>query len=162
MKRIPIIIISVIVILALAGTVTWLFVSGKLVWAGSGTQQSTAKIICSSEVIDKYNNAAMYIVRGDDATASLDTDGIKNVKTEILAKTGYADDPTCQSLLFLIAAYENNYEDAKTAYESVNAMYEKNIFANSNIQGNYPVSTYASTVYLLSPEYKSQPEPVSE
>jgi len=162
MKRIPIIIISVIVILALTGTVTWLFVSGKLVWAGSSMQTSSTKIVCGEDLINKYNNSMFYMLRGNDTTTSLDVEGIKNVKAEILTKDGYKTEPSCQSMLLLIALYEADYDGAKAAFEAVNALHEKNIFADSNIRGNLTSDLASDAVYTLSPEYKLQPEPKSE
>jgi len=155
MKKIAVI-VSIVGVLAIVGAVTWLFVSGKVVWAGSTTYVGTTKIVCDNELVRKFNDSMFYVIRGADTTATIDTEGLKNIKTDIKGKEGYAADPSCQTILYLIAVYEEDYEGSKAAYEAVNDLYDKNLFANSNIRGNQPLFMYESSVFALSPEGKTQ------
>ena len=155
MKKIAVI-VSIAVVLALAGVTTWLFVSGKLVWVDSNTRPATAKIVCDKATVDTYNSAMFFIIRGSDTTASIDSKGVDDLKTEIQAKEGYREDPTCQTILYLTAVYKSDYEAAKAAAASVKELHDKNIFADNNIRGNEALFMYEASVFALSPEGKAQ------
>jgi len=155
MKKLAII-VSVILLLVVGAAVA-LFVSGKIAWVGPDTKVVTAKIVCTPEVVSKYNDAMYVSFRNNETLPSLDVEGIKNVKTEIKGKAGYEQDPTCQSMLYLIAIYEEDYEGSKLAYETVKKLHDEGLYAENNIRNNPPLFMYEAPVFALSPEGKAQP-----
>lgn len=158
-KRIVQIILIVIALLAI-GAVVWLFAAGKLVWANEKqVVANTSDIICGDDTVTTYNTAMTMMVRGDDQTAySLDQAGVDKLVGEIKGKSGYENDPTCQTILFWAAINKLEYEQAKVANEKIQALHKKHIYANSDIQGNGPVSTYDRALYTISPEASEKPE----
>ena len=156
MKKIPIV-VSIVAVLAIAGAVTWLFISGKVAWVGPDTKVVTSKVVCDSAIVSKYNDAMYYSFRDSATIPTLDVEGVKNIKTEIKAKEGFAGDPTCQAMLYLIAIYEENYEESKAAYEAVKDLHAKSMFADTNLRGNPPLFMYEAPVFALSPEGQAQP-----
>jgi len=155
MKKLAII-VSVILLLVV-GVAVGLFVSGKVAWVGPDTKVVTAKIVCGPELVSKYNDAMYVSFRNNEKLPSLDVEGIKNIKTEIKAKAGYEKDPTCQSMLYLIAIYEEDYEGSKLAYETVKKLHDQGLYADNNIRNNPPLFMYEAPVFGLSPEGKAQP-----
>ena len=155
MKKLAII-VSVILLLVV-GVAVGLFVSGKVAWVGPDTKVVTAKIVCGPELVSKYNDAMYVSFRNNEKLPSLDVEGIKNIKTEIKAKAGYEKDPTCQSMLYLIAIYEEDYEGSKLAYETVKKLHDQGMYADNNIRNNPPLFMYEAPVFGLSPEGKAQP-----
>jgi len=151
MKKITVIII-IVIILAAAGAVAWLFMSGKLAWVDNTTKPAVAKVVCGNDIVDKYNDASLLLGRNGESKLTVDTEGIKEVKTAILAKDGNKEDPTCQAILFWIGYRETDYEATKTAYEAVRKLHDQNIFPNNNIRGNEPLFTYAQVLFTISPD----------
>jgi len=155
MKKLAIIVS--VVLLLVVGAAVGLFVSGKVAWVGPDTKVVTAKIVCGPELVSKYNDAMYVTFRNNEKLPSLDVEGIKNIKTEIKAKAGYEKDPTCQSMLYLIAIYEEDYEGSKLAYETVKKLHDQGLYADNNIRNNPPLFMYEAPVFGLSPEGKAQP-----
>jgi len=155
MKKLAIIVS--VVLLLVVGAAVGLFVSGKVAWVGPDTKVVTAKIVCGPELVSKYNDAMYVSFRNNEKLPSLDVEGIKNIKTEIKAKAGYEKDPTCQSMLYLIAIYEEDYEGSKLAYETVKKLHDQGLYADNNIRNNPPLFMYEAPVFGLSPEGKAQP-----
>jgi len=157
-KRILQIIFIVIILLAV-GVVIWLFAAGKLVWANEKqVVASTSEIICGDETVTTYNAAMTMMVRGDDKTAySIDQAGVDKLVGEIKGKNGYENDPTCQTILFWAAINKLEYEPAKAANAKIQELHKKHIYANSDIAGNGPVSSYDRALYSISPEASEKP-----
>ena len=155
MKKI-ILIVAIVLILAAVGVVAWLFMSGKVALTYQEAKIATSKIVCDTPIVNKFNDAMFYTRRAGASTVSIDVEGIKNLNSEIKAKAEYENDPTCQTIIYLTAIYEENYQGAKAAYEAVKELHDKNIFANNNIRGNQPLFTYEGSMYPFSPEGKTQ------
>lgn len=158
-KRVVQIIFIVIILLAV-GAVVWLFASGQLVWAKDKQVVATeSEIICGDETVTTYNTAMTMMVRGDDQTDySIDKEGVEKLVGEIKGRSGYENDPTCQTILFWTAINNLEYEAAKAANAKIQELHDKHIYANSDIQGNGPVSTYEAALYSISPESNKEPE----
>lgn len=161
MKKTITVIITVIILLGLAGAVVWLFMSGKLVWVGNDNKQivsSTSAIICNDETVTKYNSAMTMMVRGNDsAEYTIDEKGVDALNADIKTRSGYENDPTCQTILFWTAVYHQQYDPAKTANDKIQELHAKHIYADSNIQGNAPVSTYEGVLKSISAETNQKP-----
>jgi hypothetical protein len=155
MKKIILIVVMVL-IFAVVGAVTWLFMSGKVALVYKQATPATTTIVCNTQIVDTFNEAMFFTRRAGASTVSIDEQGIKNLNAEIKAKAGYKSDPTCQTIIYLTAIYEEDYDGAKAAYEAVKELHDKNIFANNNIRGNQPLFTYEGSMYPFSLEGKTQ------
>jgi hypothetical protein len=151
-----IVIMGVVLILATAGAVSWLFVSGKLTFADQNAKLAPTEVICDTVIVNTFNDAMFYTRRAGASTVSIDKESIKNLNSEIKAEAGYENDPTCQTIIYLTAIYEEDYDGAKSAYEALKKLHDKNIFASNNIRGNQPLFTYEGSMYPFSPEGKTQ------
>lgn len=151
------IIISTLLVLSVAIIVATLVLiaSGRLVWTG-GTSAVAAKPVCSGDIVDRYNDA-MFVVRRDGAEEpSIDEAGVKQVTEDIKKTDGYKDDATCQTLLFSIAVYNSDYEAAESAHTKIKSLYDKNIFADSNIRGNQALFSYEQILNGMSQEAEAR------
>jgi hypothetical protein len=157
-KKIITIVAALVIFLALAGGVVWLFMSGKLVWAGAGQQTASYEVVCDSEMVDVYNRAIIYEVRDESSEPSFDTDTLKDLSSTIRDNNSYAADPTCQAILFRVSIVEKDYDAAKAAYEEIKSLHDKRIFADSNIRTSAPVSDYEAVLDTISPSYGSREE----
>lgn len=143
-------------VIVLGGAIAWLFVSGMLVWTGSAGQVSTATVICGSDRVTQYNQARDVVIRGTATTPEPDIEGLTRLSDEIKASSGFEGDPTCQTILFWTAYLKDDYTAAKSAYEGINSLYEKRLYADSNTQGIQSISSYQRIVDLMSPENQSK------
>jgi hypothetical protein len=145
-------IILVVIILAAAGAVTWLFMSGRLAWVDPNTKAVTVKAVCGTDIVNKYNDASVFIARNGSSERTVDEEGLKSLKTTIVGKDGYKDDPTCQAMLFWISFRNKDYEGAKAAYTAVRALHDKGLFADSNLRSNDALFTYEDVLFTISPD----------
>ena len=152
MKKSIGIIVCIIIVLGIAGAATWLFMSGKLVWAGTGSTVTVTKAVCGTDIVNKYNDAMQMMIRDGSTEATIDAQGVKDVTATIKQQNGYQNDATCQTLLFWIAIYNNDYASAKSSYAVVQKLHDEGIFADNNIRGNDALLTYQSVLFPLSPE----------
>jgi len=151
MTKKTITIVGIIILLALAGALAWLFISGRLVYVAPGSTAATGTIVCGSDVVDKYNDASNPLKRTADATLpSVDEPALKDLQNEIKGKKDYAGDATCQNLLFWIAYNLGDYDGAKTANAAVKALYAKGNFPSPNIRSAAPLFSYDTYVVSLS------------
>ena len=147
-------ILATIGILIVAGGIVWMFTSGRLLWS-NGDAAKTARV-CGSDIVNKYNDAMYMIGRNGSTEASIDENGVKEVRSEVKGKKGYESDATCQTLLFWIAIHYNDYPAAKVAATAVKQLHDKDMFADNNIRGNDPILTYDTVLYGISPEAKEK------
>ena len=156
MSKKLVIIGAVAVVALLSVGVGWLFSSGRLVYVSPGSQVAISSAVCGSDVVDTYNAAAYYVKRGNSETPTMDEDGLKKLATDIKAKNNYADDATCQTILFWLAVHNKDAQAADTAYQAVNKLHTKRIFADSNIRSNEPIFMYENYVTGLKPSDSSE------
>ena len=149
-KKLVILIVSLVVLAALA--IIWLFAfqKVKITW-GDTNNSGSIVVVCGSDLITEYNAAMYYDIRGDSTEPSLDEGGLKSIAGKIKDSAGYESDPTCQAMLFWIAIYNKDYNSAKSAHEAVKVLHEKRIYADSNIRSNAPLFEYDSALRDISP-----------
>ena len=157
MKKI-VTITAIAILVAAIGVIAWLFASERLVFANpnAGVGAVAPKPVCDTNLVAKYNDAMFFIGREGSEEPTLDEEGIKNIKKDVISKNNYKIDPTCQTLLFWIAVHESNYDAAKTAYEAVKELHDRHHFADSNIRANAALFTYEGVIEALSPEADTQ------
>lgn len=154
-SKIVVAVLAAIIVVG-AGTVAGLFMTGRLAWSNPNTNVVDAyTAVCDTEIVDTYNDVMIYKEREGTEGISLDEAGVKSLEQQVRGLADNQNDPTCQSMLFWIAVYNEDYEKAKTAYENVKRLHEKRLFADSNLTGNQALSTYEGAVYTLSPEGQS-------
>lgn len=151
MKKIAAIITVVVLVLALAGVVSWLFMSGKLAWVDSNTNTVAVKAVCGTDMVNKYNDASFLVGRNGSSELTVDDAGIKAVKNDIMSKNNYKTDPTCQAILFWISIRYQDYDTAKSAYDAVHALHDQGHFADNNIRNDQPLFTYEEVLFTISP-----------
>lgn len=135
--------------------VLWLIVSGKLTvtWKSEpgGDRVRTATQVCGDETITAYNYAAYYTLRGDSQVPSLDTGGMLKIAEDIRKMDGYADDPTCQAILFLQAYSVKEYSNAKVAYDAIKRLHGQGKFVNNNLRGVPSLAEYEPMLQTVNP-----------
>jgi hypothetical protein len=151
MKKNAAIITVAVVILALAGAGSWLFMSGRLAWVEPNTKTVSVKAVCTTDMVNKYNDAMFLVARNGDKDLTIDEPALKTIKSDMLSKPAYKEDPTCQAMLFWMAFRAGNYEEAKAAYDAVHALHDKGMFADSNLRGDDPLFTYEEVLFTISP-----------
>lgn len=154
MKKVVVSVVTgLAVLLVIGGVLAGLFLSGRLAFVNPDAEiVDVYTAVCDTAIVDKYNEVSIFKERSGSSELTLDEEGIKAVKADINQLAGNENDPTCQSILFLIAIYEDDYETAKATYEKVKSLHEKRLFADSNLLGNQALSAYEGVVYSLSPE----------
>jgi len=138
-KRSLFIIITATVLLLFVGCVGWLFYIGRLAYFNSG-QHSI--VVCGTDIVDRFNVVTNYEHRNDPIVPSIDEQGMKDLVSEINAKKNFNIDPTCQMIILWSAVYEDNYNIARGAYDSLINLHKDRIFADSNLRINQPLSAY--------------------
>lgn len=151
MKKNAAIITVAVVILALAGVGTWLFMSGRLAWVNPNTKTVSVQAVCTTDMVNKYNDAMYLVARNGQKELTVDEAALKTIKSDILAKPSYKEDPTCQAMLFWMAFRVGDYDAAKSAYDAVHALHDKGMFADSNLRGDEPLFTYEDVLFTISP-----------
>lgn len=146
------VITGIVVLLALAGAVAWLFISGKLVWASQTNQSGTVKIVCGNDQVTAFNAAFDAVVRDDSDELTVDQDGQRKVAADIRTLSGYENDPTCQAILLNVAYLDDDEATAKSAFDAIKSAHEQNIFINNNLSGIMSLDRYNALVLALSPE----------
>ena len=136
-----------IIVVTLAG---YLYSTKQLTFAfGNASSNVRAAAICGDPVINKYNSAMNYQVRGNDTTPTLDGTGLKELEKDIPTKAGYANDPTCQTILFWIAIQHTDATKAQTALTALNSLHDQGKYVDSNLANNAPLSTFKDTIDTL-------------
>lgn len=102
-------------------------------------------------MVGKYNDMSTPMNRGGESSLDIDTGGLKALAVTVKQRAAYQDDPTCQTLLFWVAFLTNDYQSAQTASDTVQQLYKRGLYANSNIRANQPVSVYSDMVTSISP-----------
>lgn len=106
--------------------------------APSGT--SVTVIVCGSEVVNTYNAASRVEVRGSDDDLTLDVAGLSRLDTEIRSKSGFEQDPTCQTILFWNAVIDGDTGRAGVALKAIESLHAEQHFANSNLENTTSIS----------------------
>jgi hypothetical protein len=148
--------ITVAVVILAVGFVVWLFLSGQVRVSWGKTANSTVAVVCDTSVVDTYNAAMNYTVRSGSTQAGFDEAGLTKLVTDIKSRSGYGSDATCQAMLFWAAIHANNYNEAKTIYDSVKKLHDERIFADSNIRGNLALFQYTDALDQINPSTQNQ------
>ena len=110
--------------------------------------------VCADDTITTYNKVSRYQQRNGSTEDTLDAEGLKSLVTGIQQKTGYQEDPTCQTIMLIKAIHDNDYQAAQKAYEAVKRLHAKQLYADSNLNGVSSLSTYESLVESIAPPNK--------
>lgn len=148
--------ISIILLLA-AGVILALFLTGRLAvaWKQPSEQAIVVdKRVCGDTIVATYNAVSLYEPRGNSTDYIVDENGLKKLVSEIKGKSGYQNDPTCQTILLLTAVHDQDYEAAKQAYNAVKALHSKHMYVDSNLATGGSLSSYEKFVEELAPATK--------
>lgn len=156
MKKRNVIIVILVILLALGGVGVWLVMSGRFSSVATILPNTTVTIVCDDAIVKTYNDAREYKLRGDEKTETSDEAALAELSTTIRQKSGYENDPTCQTILFWNAYLKKDYDATKTAYEAIKKLHEKQFYANTNLYGIASITSYEAIVFSLSPEAQQQ------
>ncbi|MBC7764726.1 hypothetical protein H7Y29_03335 [Microbacteriaceae bacterium] len=97
-----------------------------------GQKVSVSYRVCSSEVVDQYSK-----INAD--SAQEERQSLTDVTTRIKAIGHNEADPTCQTMLFLAAFRTEDYQGMRQPMQLIQSMYDRGIYADSNLQSGYSV-----------------------
>lgn len=128
-KRSVVLLVTVIIVVALAGVAGWLIVSGRvaIVWKKSSDRVVTVNSSCDNTIIKQYN-AAFDAKNENDFAANL-----KKVADEVAAKNTTTNDPTCNFILYYNALYTGDKSSAQSYLDKVKSAGEEGRYINSGI-----------------------------
>lgn len=141
----------------LIGAGIWLFATGRLVMTRDSTPQGSgsSSAVCDDGVVNTYNKVYSYVLRNGFDVYNVDEAGLKSVVADVKSKSGYQNDPTCQTILFWAAIHSTDQKGAQDAYAAINRLHDEHRFADSNLQNSQPISTYKSVIDGLSTSSQS-------
>jgi hypothetical protein len=154
-KKITVAVVVGLIVLGIAGGVGWLFYSGKLVWAGDGSQ-AQGKVVCGDDVVKSFNQARELVFVDDVTEPTIDEDGQRRIADEVKALPDFQNDPTCQTIIFRVAYLDRDYQAVQLALEAIKSLHENRIYADTNLSGIESITTYSQMVEGLSPENANQ------
>jgi hypothetical protein len=128
---------------------SYLYATKKLTFSFGNTVTNSATAVCGDSVISQYNAAMFYQVRGTDTRDSLDEAGINNLEKDVPKKTGYAQDATCQTILFWIAIHHHDATKAAGALAALNSLHGQGKYVDSNLSSSASLSTFQSAIDSL-------------
>lgn len=111
--------------------------STKVVSNGTTT---VSTVVCNDAIISTYNSALELEVRTANAEPTLDVATLAKLDADIRSKAGFAQDPTCQTILFWAAIISNNTTKASTALKAVRTLREKRLFADTSLENTASIS----------------------
>lgn len=122
---------------------------GWFIFKALNNQLVINTVVCNDEIVDKYNEAALFKFRGETEVATKDNIALESLVAEIRGKQNYKSDPTCQTILLEDAISKDDYISAMDIYDSLVNLHSKRKYANSNLMGTSPVDTYNDIILLL-------------
>lgn len=129
-KRSIVLVVTVVVIVALAGVVGWLIASGRvaIVWKNSSDRVVTVNSICDDTIIKQYN-ASFDAGNEKDFISNLN-----NVASIITKKSNFKQDPTCNYMMFYISLQNRDKENAQSYLDAVSISAKEGHYVNINIK----------------------------
>jgi hypothetical protein len=128
----------------------YLYATKRLTFAFGNTATNSTTAVCGDSVIAQYNAAMFYQVRGTDTRDSLDEAGINNLEKDIPKKTGYAQDATCQTILFWIAIHHLDATKAAGALTALKSLHGQGKYVDSNLSSSSSLLTFQGAIDSIS------------
>ena len=150
LKKILLIGTPLVVFIILGFGVWWLFDTDRLEYVANPKSQSETLVACSTKMVDTYNSAVATEIRDGASEPFIDTEAMGSLAKQIRSTDSYESDATCQTLLFWIAFYDNDYKNAVSAHTAIKDLHDKGVFADSNITSTAPLYSYEKYLYSLS------------
>ena len=127
---------------ALIATVSWLCISGHVVWVASPGLVGV-KAVCGDDIIDGFNKATQYERRaGPGSVPTLDKQAIKQLAQKVKTLPGFEADPTCQEILYWTAMEAGDKAAAKDALALLKQMNTQGRYPNNNLRTAVPLFEY--------------------
>lgn len=142
--------ITSIVLVIIIGAITWLLVSGRVevtFKGGTSRQITDGSVVCSNDDVVSFNDKTEFKDRGGSVT--VDQKGLSDLAGAIVNRDGYKADPTCQTIIFWSANYNDDAPAAERALAEIRKLYANNRFANSNISLIKSLDEYQAIVNRL-------------
>jgi hypothetical protein len=113
-----------------------LFALGYIYFGAKQPQQqvSVSYRVCDAKMAETYMNMT---AKSADEERKMLNDFVSKIK-----KTPHnQQDPTCQTLLFMIAYRTEDYQGMRQPLQLVQGLYDQGIYANSNLSAGYSLPT---------------------
>lgn len=95
--------------------------------------------VCGNDIIQKYN--AFYFPLNNQDRKAMTT-----MVKDITASSGYADDPTCQAILFSAASENDDINGMQKALSALEKLSSENKNVDSNLRNAYSIDTMRMSV----------------
>lgn len=136
-----------IVVLAVGA---YFYLSKKpIVVAPAGNTTSVNTIVCGDSIVSTYNAASKLEVRTPGGDITTDVDGLTKLDATIRAKSGFEQDPTCQTILFWNAISNNDSGKAKIALNVIETLHDAHHYADSNLENTTSISVMRDSLNAL-------------
>jgi hypothetical protein len=120
--------------------------------APSGT--SVTVIVCDDAIVGTYNAASKLQPRGTNTDLTADVVGLNQLDTAIRSKSGFDQDPTCQTILFWNAIMNNDSGKAGIALTAIENLHDSHHFADSNLENTTSISVMKDSLTAMAADTK--------
>lgn len=140
---------STLFIVVLAVGVYFYATKKPIVVVPAGSSASVNTIVCDDSIVGTYNAASKLQVRTPGGDLKMDVDGLAKLDTVIRSKSGFEQDPTCQTILFWNAITSNNNANAKIALNAIEELHDAHHYADSNLENTTSISVMKDSLTAL-------------
>ncbi len=133
------------------GGIIALIASGYVAVSWGDGKRPLSNRTCDDDIVARYNDASLYDQRDDSGDYAIDEASVKNIVAEVKKKSGYQDDPTCQTIVLMTAIDNKDYDVAKSTYIALQSLHDQQLYADSNLRTGSPLSNYETYVNELAP-----------
>lgn len=145
--------------IAVLSTIAWIVTSAALIHSLVTNRSSSADnpkvsqkaLVCTDDVVSDYNKFSLASQRNGSQDYTIDSQSLDRQVKDIMTKAGYAEDPTCLTIIMLSAIRNGDYMTANSNYDALTKLHRKNQFANSNLATSGPLASYKAQIEELSP-----------
>jgi hypothetical protein len=139
--------------IVLAAVALFVIAVGVLIYAGrlaviikEPYQKALLNVpVCGNDIVERYNDATLFKPTTGGGYA-MNMKDLNSLTTEIQNRAYYQQDPTCQTILFWDALYDDDVSRAKIASDEVRNLYNKGLYVNSDVLNPISLSAMEETV----------------
>ncbi|RWZ78449.1 MAG: hypothetical protein EOT05_01670 [Candidatus Microsaccharimonas sossegonensis] len=116
----------------------------------AGNTTSVSTIVCDDAIVNTYNAASKLQVRTPGGDVTTDVDALTRLDATIRSKTGFEQDPTCQTILFWNAITSSDVGKATIALKAIQSLHDAHNYADSNLENTTSISVMKDSLTALS------------
>lgn len=115
-------------------------------------------VVCGQDDVARFNDAADYRPREDKDNYTQDIKAISALAKDVTSRSGYAEDPTCQTILFWDAIKKEDINAAQAAQDELVTLHTEGKYPNSNILIDVPLATHSFSIEEIRLKQTNQDE----